>query len=141
MSRRTETAYKAVIRASQHYMMKSHGFRRNGKCCGCVATVHVLIRGDLSHMPLLLDGAATGNSCRDGTGVSRSHSRRRTLPPAIWQLETSRGRTPEALPRRRAERSVYWWHFLSCIRKMLGNYLFTGIQHNFQDIPIHDLKF
>ena len=25
--------------------MKSHGFRRSGKCCGCVATVHVLIRG------------------------------------------------------------------------------------------------
>ncbi len=52
MSRRTETAYKAVIRASQHNMTKSRGFRRNGKCCGCVATVHVLIRGDLSHMPL-----------------------------------------------------------------------------------------
>jgi hypothetical protein len=27
-----------------------------------------------------------------------------TLLPAIWQLETSRGRTPEDLPRRRAER-------------------------------------
>jgi len=31
-------------------MTKSHGFRRSGKCCGCVATVHVLIRGDLLHM-------------------------------------------------------------------------------------------
>jgi hypothetical protein len=50
MSRRTETAYKAIIRASQHHMTKSHGFRRSGKCCGCVATVHVLIRGDLLHM-------------------------------------------------------------------------------------------
>lgn len=76
MSRRTETAYKAVIRASQHNMTKSHGFRRNGKCCGCVATVHVLIRGDLSHMPLKSNGAVSGNSCRDGAGVSRSHSRR-----------------------------------------------------------------
>jgi len=50
MSRRTETAYKAIIRASQHHMTKSHGFRKSGKCCGCVATVHVLIRGGLLHM-------------------------------------------------------------------------------------------
>ncbi|MFZ3208730.1 MAG: hypothetical protein WA140_07825 [Geobacteraceae bacterium] len=58
MSRRTETAYKAIIRASQHTMTKSHGFRRNGKCCGCVATVHVLIRGDLSDWPSQMHGAA-----------------------------------------------------------------------------------
>jgi len=31
-------------------MTKSHGFRRSGKCCGCLATVHVLIQGDLLHM-------------------------------------------------------------------------------------------
>jgi hypothetical protein len=54
MSRRTETAYKAIIRASQHNMTKSRGFRRNGKCRGCVVTVHVLIRGDLFHMPSLM---------------------------------------------------------------------------------------
>ena len=54
---------------------EAHGFRRNGKCCGCVATVHVLIRGDLSRLPSFPDGAASGNSCRDGAGVSRSHSR------------------------------------------------------------------
>ena len=89
MSRRTETAYKAIIRASQHNMTKSHGFRRNGKCCGCVATVRVLIRGDLSRLPLFSDGAATGNGCRDGAGVSRGHIRRRMLPPVIRQLETS----------------------------------------------------
>ena len=59
MSRRTETAYKAIIRASQHHMTKSHGFRRNGKCCGCVATVHVLIRGDLFHFAFRKKGAAT----------------------------------------------------------------------------------
>ena len=59
MSRRTETAYKAIIRASQHHMTKSHGFRRNGKCCGCVATVHVLIRGDLLHFAFRKKGAAT----------------------------------------------------------------------------------
>jgi hypothetical protein len=50
MSRRTETVYKAIIRASQHTMTKSQGFRRHGKCRGCIATVHVLIRGDLLHM-------------------------------------------------------------------------------------------
>ena len=59
MSRRTETAYKAIIRASQHHMTKSHGFRRIGKCCGCVATVHVLIRGDLLHFAFRKKGAAT----------------------------------------------------------------------------------
>ena len=59
MSRRTETAYKAIIRASQHHMTKSHGFRRSGKCCGCVATVHVLIRGDLLHFAFRKKGAAT----------------------------------------------------------------------------------
>jgi len=75
MSRRTETAYKAMIRASQHHMTKSHGFRRSGKCCGCVATVHVLIRGDLLHFAFRKKGAATGNGRRDGAEVSRSHSR------------------------------------------------------------------
>ena len=59
MSRRTETAYKAIIWASQHHMTKSHGFRRSGKCCGCVATVHVLIRGDLLHFAFRKKGAAT----------------------------------------------------------------------------------
>src|SRR6185369_3837558 len=97
MSRRTETAYKAVIRASQHYMMKSHGFRRNGKCCGCVATVHVLIRGDLSHMPLLLDGAASGNSCRDGAEVSRSHSRRQDVAVRDPATGNKPGKNPGSL--------------------------------------------
>jgi hypothetical protein len=36
-----------------------HGFRRSGKCCGCVATVHVLIRGDLLHFAFRKKGAAT----------------------------------------------------------------------------------
>ncbi len=81
------------------------GFRRNGKCCGCVATVHVLIRGDLSHMPLLPDVAATGNGCRNEAEVSRSHSRRGRRPLAIGRLETS-WVNPEALPRRRAERRI-----------------------------------
>jgi len=35
-----------------------HGFRRSGKCCGCVATVHVLIRGDLLHFAFRKKGAA-----------------------------------------------------------------------------------
>ena len=38
---------------------EAHGFRRNGKCCGCVATVHVLIRGDLLHFAFRKKGAAT----------------------------------------------------------------------------------
>ena len=75
MSRRTETAYKAIIRASQHDMTKSHGFRRNGKCCGCVATVHVLIRGDLLHMQFRRKARHLVTGCRDGAEVSRSHSR------------------------------------------------------------------
>ena len=35
-----------------------HGLRRSGKCCGCVATVHVLIRGDLLHFAFRKKGAA-----------------------------------------------------------------------------------
>ena len=84
MSRRTETAYKAIIRASQHDMTKSHGFRRNGKCCGCVATVHVLIRGDLSGKPPQMFGAApcmatcrvTGQESAEAiVGAGRCHQR------------------------------------------------------------------
>ena len=76
MSRRTETAYKAIIRASQHNMTKSRGFRRHGKCRGCVATVHVLIRGDLLHMRFdVMKSAVIGNDCRDGAEVSRGRSR------------------------------------------------------------------
>jgi len=52
------------------------------------------------------DGAAAGNGCRDEAEVSKSHSRRGRRPLAIGRLETSRGRTPEALPRRRAERRM-----------------------------------
>ena len=54
----------------------------------------------------VMKSAAIGNGCRDEAEVSRSHSRRWTLPSAIRQLETSRGRTPEVLPRRRAERRI-----------------------------------
>ncbi len=48
MSRRTETAYKAksLGKSAQHdEVLWSRGY---GKCCGCVAKVHVLIRGGLS---------------------------------------------------------------------------------------------
>ena len=51
------------------------GSGRQGKCCGCVATVHVLIRGDLLHMRFILKSAAIGNGCRDGAEVSRGRSR------------------------------------------------------------------
>lgn len=91
MSRRTETAYKAGSPGKSAPPDEAHGFRRQGKCCGCVATVHVLIRGDLFGLPLSMlgSGALHGNMQGDRAGVSRSHSRRRTLPPAIWQLDTS----------------------------------------------------
>ena len=99
MSRRTETAYKAIIRASQHHMTKSHGFRRNGKCCGCVATVHVLIRGDLSPLCISLRKARRCKGCRDGAEVSRSHSRQGRPPlMAMWWLETSPVRTGKSYP-------------------------------------------
>ena len=50
MSRRTETAYKAKspVKLAQHN--EAQWFRRYGKCCGCVAKVHVIIRGDLFNM-------------------------------------------------------------------------------------------
>jgi hypothetical protein len=56
INRRTETAYKAITRASQHNMTKSPGFRRGGKCCGCAVTVQLHIRRDLSRMPVRLYG-------------------------------------------------------------------------------------
>jgi len=106
MSRRTETAYKAIIRVSLHHMYEAHGFRKHGKCCGCIATVHVLIRGDLSGLPLSKSGSCAlhGNMPGDRSGVSKSHSRRRKLSQSDWTV----GNKPdiesrEALPRRRAE--------------------------------------
>ena len=106
MSRRTETAYKAIIRASQHDMTKSHGFRRSGKCRGCVATVHVLIRGDLSGLPLSMSESCAlhGNMPGDRAGVSKSHSRRRKPSQSDWAVGNKPGiESREALPRRRAE--------------------------------------
>ncbi|MBT9438687.1 MAG: hypothetical protein GAS50_05805 [Desulfobacterales bacterium] len=54
MSRRTETAYKAKFQGELAQHNKAQWFRRYGKCCGCVAKVHALIRGDLSGMRLLM---------------------------------------------------------------------------------------
>jgi hypothetical protein len=84
-------------------MTKFHGFRRSGKCCGCVATVHVLIRGDLLHFAFRKKGAATVKvSVMEQKSAEAIVDR---TPPlmAVWWLETSRGRTPEVLPCRRAE--------------------------------------
>ena len=52
MSRRTETAYKAKSPGKSAQHDEVPGFTRYGKCCGCVVTVHVLIRGDLFAMQL-----------------------------------------------------------------------------------------
>ncbi len=103
MSRRTETAYKAIIRASQHDMTKSHGFRRNGKCCGCVATVHVLIRGDLLHMRFARKARLPVTVAVMGQKSAEAIVDRTPPLMAVWWLETSRHREPEALPCRRAE--------------------------------------
>ena len=52
MSRRTEIAYKAKSpdESAQHDEVPD--LRRYGKCCGCVETGHVIIRGDLFGMRL-----------------------------------------------------------------------------------------
>jgi hypothetical protein len=78
MSRRTETAYKAGFPGESAPHDEAHGFRKLGKCCGYVATVHVLIRGDLSGLPLSMSEscASHGNMPGDRAGVSISHSRR-----------------------------------------------------------------
>ena len=53
---------------------------------------------------IVLDGAAAGNSCRDGAGVSRSHSRRRKPSQSDWTVGNKPGiESREALPRRRAK--------------------------------------
>ncbi len=54
MSRRTETAYKAKSLGELAQHNEAQRFRRYGKCCGCVAKVHALIRGDLFDMRLLI---------------------------------------------------------------------------------------
>jgi len=84
-----------------------HGFRRNGKCCGCVATVHVLIRGDLSGfaVPDVWDCALYGNMPGIGQKSAKAIVGVGRRPLAIGRLETSRV-SPEALPRRRAERRI-----------------------------------
>ena len=143
MSRRIETACKAGSLGQSAQHDEAHGFRSPGKCCGCVATVHVLIRGDLSGWPLSIPGSCArhGNMPGDRAGVSRGHSRRRTLPSAIRQLATSRGRTPEALSRRRAEHRTgkepqamkYRLHNLSpYLRGWMG---YFGISEPYRDIP------
>ncbi|RZB34647.1 MAG: hypothetical protein SRB1_00415 [Desulfobacteraceae bacterium Eth-SRB1] len=50
MSRRTEIAYKAKSPGELAQHNEAQRFRGYGKCCSCVAKVHVLIRGDLSGM-------------------------------------------------------------------------------------------
>ena len=81
MSRRTEMAYKAESPGKAARHVRSPGFARYGKCRGCIVTVHVLIRGDLSDVGVVLyDSALCGNMQGDRAGVSRGHSRRRTLP-------------------------------------------------------------
>ena len=78
MSRRTETVYKAGSPGKSAQHDEAQGFGSPGKCCGCVATVHVLIRGDLSGLPLSMSEscASHGNMPGDRAGVSISHSRR-----------------------------------------------------------------
>ena len=104
MSRRTETAYKAVIRASQHNMTKPTDSGEAVNAAAQVAKDHVLIRGGLSHWPdsffsaryLVTAAVMRQESAEAIVGVD--------VAAAIRQLETSRGGTPEALPHRRAER-------------------------------------
>jgi hypothetical protein len=48
--------------------------RGDQECCGCVAKVHVLIRGDLPDMQPL-GSALHGNMYGDQAEVSRGHSR------------------------------------------------------------------
>jgi hypothetical protein len=47
MSRRTEMAYKAESPGKSAQHDKAHGFRRYGKCRGCIVKDYVLIRGGL----------------------------------------------------------------------------------------------
>jgi len=88
MSRRTETAYKAKFPGELAQHNKAQWFRGYGKCCGCVAKVHALIRGDLSGMRLFdvsfyhsvkLPAGATGlPSPGDIVRASRPISRNKT---------------------------------------------------------------
>jgi len=54
MSRRTEIAYKAKFSGELAQHNKAQRFGEYGKCCGCVAKVHALIRGGLFDMRLLM---------------------------------------------------------------------------------------
>ncbi len=56
---------------------QSPGFGRYGKCCGCIVTVHVLIRETCPVCTSIGRGARHGNMPWDRTGVSRGHSRQR----------------------------------------------------------------
>ena len=65
MSRRTETAYKAKFPGELAQHNEAQWFRGYGKCCGCVAKVHVLIRGDLSFLQYgIFSGETTGGGHR-----------------------------------------------------------------------------
>ncbi|MFZ2950967.1 MAG: hypothetical protein WA003_15945 [Desulfuromonadaceae bacterium] len=66
-----------------------HGFRRSGKCCGCVATVYVLIRGDLFHFAFRKKGAATVKVVVMEQKSAEAIVDRTPPLMAVWWLETS----------------------------------------------------
>ena len=72
MSRRTETAYKAKFPGKLARHNEARGSGRYGKCCGCVAKVHVLIRGDLLNMQLTCVFMSSGESAGWGNRLTKS---------------------------------------------------------------------
>lgn len=71
---------------------EGRSFALYSKFSGCVAIVHVLIRGDLFHEWFDLDHAPRSNVCRDETEVSSGRSSSSVLEDRIAKDQRSRTR-------------------------------------------------
>jgi hypothetical protein len=85
------------VPAGQHHMTKPQGFRRSDKCCSCVATVHVLIPGDLLHMRFETKSAVFCNGYREGAGSTETIVNKDITIPGGVVAGNNPGKNPGSL--------------------------------------------
>lgn len=98
------------LRVSQHNMYEAQGSRRQGKCRGCVAKVHALIRGGLSGMrpgkpaaPAAVTHQVTGQESAEVIVGAQGRSWRLGRLETSWPPGTKLAQRPEVSQHRRTE--------------------------------------